>query len=328
MRRNTAQAVLRGFGTWWMDLPAEGWFNDARIWEEMSLLRPVDAAMLERRGPFAPEIAAVVDEESMCHLTGGSAAFAGELIYHSRAALGRSGAPYGQYLLDDVLVGRVPAKLQVFLSAWALPPAKRAALAGQCGPGVTRVWCYAPGYLYPDRAACRGDQGGDGLRGPSGRRGDGGSHAHGGREEARPRRSLGAEAAHPPALQRDGAAGRDAGDVFRRHARRRGAALRKGDRRLRRRASADPRAAPGAGPDGRRAPFHRRESIGLGGGGLSFPAGPRGRPAGHQYRQERRGGGRAGREGAGGGPGGDAHAEDGRGARAQVLSAVSILTPS
>jgi hypothetical protein len=156
MRRNTAQAAIRGFGTWWMDLPAQGWFNDARLWEEMALLRPVDAAMLDRRGPFAPEIAAIVDEESMCHLPGGSAAFAGNLIYDARAALGRSGAPYGQYLLDDALVGRVPAKLQIFLSAWALPRAKRAALVGQRGPGIARVWCYAPGYLYPDRADVAG----------------------------------------------------------------------------------------------------------------------------------------------------------------------------
>jgi hypothetical protein len=156
MRRNTAQAALRGFGTWWMDLPAEGWFNDARIWAEMSRLRPVDAAMLQRRAPFTPEIAAVLDEDSMCHLTGGSAAFATGLIYEARAALGRSGAPYGQYLLDDVLVGRVPAKLQVFLSAWALDPARRAALATHRHTGVTRVWCYAPGYLYPDRADVSG----------------------------------------------------------------------------------------------------------------------------------------------------------------------------
>ena len=156
MRRNTAQAALRGFGTWWMDLPAEGWFDDARIWEEMTLLRPVDAAMLERRGPFAPEIAAVVDEESMCHLTGGSDAFARALVYDSRAALGRCGAPYGQYLLGDVLAGRVRAKLQVFLAAWALSPATRAALAERRSPGVTRVWCYAPGYLFPDRADVAG----------------------------------------------------------------------------------------------------------------------------------------------------------------------------
>ena len=156
IRRNTAQAALRGFGTWWMDLPAQGWFNDARIWEEMSLLAPVDAAMLERRRPFAPEIAAILDEDSMCHLTGGSAVLASRLIYDARAVLGRSGAPYGQYLLEDVVSRQVPAKLQIFLSAWALPPPKRAALAASRGPGVTRVWCYAPGYLYPDRADVAG----------------------------------------------------------------------------------------------------------------------------------------------------------------------------
>jgi hypothetical protein len=122
----------------------------------MTLLRPVDAAMLGRQGPFAPEVAAVVDEDSMCHLPGGSAAFARNLIYEGRAALGRSGAPYGQYLLDDILAGRVPAKLQVFLAAWALPPEKRAALAAQRKPGTVRAWCYAPGYLYPDRADAAG----------------------------------------------------------------------------------------------------------------------------------------------------------------------------
>ncbi|MCY2950808.1 MAG: hypothetical protein NTU53_02390 [Planctomycetota bacterium] len=124
----------------------------------MALLCPVDAAMLERRGLFAPDIAAVVDEESMCHLTGGSAAFASELIYHGRAAFGRSGVPYGQYLLDDVLVGRVPARLHIFVSTWALSSAKRAALAARRTPGVVRAWCYAPGYLYPDRADVAGIQ--------------------------------------------------------------------------------------------------------------------------------------------------------------------------
>jgi hypothetical protein len=158
MRRNTAQAAIRGFGTWWMDLPAQGWFNDARIWEEMTLLSPVDTAMLKRRRPYAPEIAAIVDEESMCHLTGGSAAVAKNLIYDVCAAFGRCGVPYGQYLLDDILVGHVPAKLHVFLSAWALSPTEREILDKQRSPGVIRTWCYAPGYLYPDRADVAGIQ--------------------------------------------------------------------------------------------------------------------------------------------------------------------------
>jgi hypothetical protein len=127
MLRNTAQEALRGFGSWWMDLPAQGWFNDARIWEMMVKLQPVDAALAQRARPFTPEIAAIIDEDSMCHLPGGSATFARPLIYEARAALGRSGAPYGQYLLEDVIAKNVPAKLQVYLAAWALTPQERAA---------------------------------------------------------------------------------------------------------------------------------------------------------------------------------------------------------
>ena len=172
MLRNTAQAALRGFGTWWMDLPGQGWFNDAAIWEQIVRLRPVDEALARRGTPFAPEIAAIIDEDSMCHLTGGSALAARPLVYEGRAALGRSGAPYGQYLLTDALAGNVPARLQVFLSAWKLTPEQRQALAaarqaglwktvkGWFGAGhgsdVTRVWCWAPGYLSADRADVSG----------------------------------------------------------------------------------------------------------------------------------------------------------------------------
>ncbi len=151
MLRNTAQAALRGFGTWWMDLPGEGWFNDAAIWEEQKRLRPVEQAMVKRAQPFAPEIAAIVGEDSLCHLTGGSSLAAKPLIYDGRAALGRCGAPYGQFALPDALAGNVPAKLQFFLASWSLTPADRQALIANRPRNTTRVWCYAPGYLLPSR---------------------------------------------------------------------------------------------------------------------------------------------------------------------------------
>jgi hypothetical protein len=163
MLRNTAQAALRGFGTWWMDLPGQGWFNDAAIWEQIVRLRSVDEAMASRQTPLTPEIAAIIDEDSMCHLTGGSALAARPLVYEGRAALGRSGAPYGQYLMEDALAGRVHARLQVFLSAWRVTPEQLAALKAQReagffktaagwfglgrGSDVTRVWCWAPGVI-------------------------------------------------------------------------------------------------------------------------------------------------------------------------------------
>jgi len=94
------------------------------------------------------------------------------LIYEARAALGRSGAPYGQYLLQDVIDGKVAARMQVFLSAWRLTAEQRQALAEQRetgfwkkwttrfgfghGSDVMRVWCWAPGYLYSDHASATG----------------------------------------------------------------------------------------------------------------------------------------------------------------------------
>ncbi len=151
MLRNTAQAALRGFGTWWMDLPGEGWFNDAAIWEEQKKLLPVEQAMIKRTRPFTPEIAAILGEDSLCHLTGGSSVAVKPLIYDARAALGRCGSPYGQFTLADALAGKVPAKLQIFLAAWSLSPAERRTLKANRPANTTRVWCYAPGYLLPDR---------------------------------------------------------------------------------------------------------------------------------------------------------------------------------
>jgi hypothetical protein len=56
------------------------------------------------------------------------------------------GAPYGQYLLEDVLTGKVPAKMLVFLAAWRLSKVEREQLRKLCA-GRLKIWCYAPGYL-------------------------------------------------------------------------------------------------------------------------------------------------------------------------------------
>jgi len=147
MLRNTAQAAIRGFGTWWMDLMGEGWYDDPEIWDIQQQLWPTERAMLARNRPFEPEIALVLDEASMLYLAGQSRDLARRLIYESRAHAGRCGAPYGQYLLDDAVAGKVPAKLQVHLATFAPKPAQRAALRAQAA--VSHLWCYAPGVITP-----------------------------------------------------------------------------------------------------------------------------------------------------------------------------------
>ncbi|MGA2502166.1 MAG: beta-galactosidase, partial [Tepidisphaeraceae bacterium] len=150
--RNVAQESMRNFGTWWMDLGSSGWFDDPAMWEQMKRLRALDEPLLQQPTPFRPEIAAVLDERSMLYVAAGGNAVTVPGIYEARLALGRMGAPYGQYLLDDVLEGRVHAKVYVLLNAWCLSATEREKLL-KATHGATRIWCYAPGYFDDERVS-------------------------------------------------------------------------------------------------------------------------------------------------------------------------------
>jgi beta-galactosidase len=172
LARNVAQCALRNQATWWMDLCGTGWFNEPEWWDVLDALRPLDEALLARPSPFQPEIAAVVDEQALREASARAAPVTWPGIYEARRALGRCGAPYGQYLLDDVLAGRVPARVLVLLNPWRLDDVQRARLADPaagrvilwCQPGVpagtatnAHAWVVPPGGLTPDllRAAAR-----------------------------------------------------------------------------------------------------------------------------------------------------------------------------
>lgn len=150
LSRNVAQEALRGFGTWWMDLPGTGWFDDPGIWAEMVRLRRLDEPMLRTVRRFRPQVAVVLSEPSMAHVADGGDVAVRPAVYEARAALGRMGAPYGQYLLDDVASGKVHAKLYVFVNAWRLTSAERERLR-RATKGSVCVWCYAPGLFDDER---------------------------------------------------------------------------------------------------------------------------------------------------------------------------------
>jgi len=144
LTRNVANEATRNLATWWMDLGMTGWFNDARIWRLMSRLKPLDEVFLNRAIPYKPEVASVMDERSMSLVGPFVHGITGPIIYSARHHLGRLGAPYGQYLMDDVLAGRVRARMYVFHNAWWLDGEQRRALISRTR-GAARVWCYAPG---------------------------------------------------------------------------------------------------------------------------------------------------------------------------------------
>lgn len=142
--RNLAHEATRHFATWWMDLGMTGWFNDERLWADMRQFEKVDQLFLDDTAPFRPEVAAVIDERSMCLASAGAWHLTEPGIYQVRRALGRLGAPYGQFLQDDVVNGLVRARLWVFLNSWQVSGTERDRLLARTAGGC-RVWCYAPG---------------------------------------------------------------------------------------------------------------------------------------------------------------------------------------
>ena len=151
--RNTAEAAVRGFGSWWMDLLGQGWHDARELWAVQSALQPLERRVCRRARPYEPDTALVLDEESMLHVRPNAQALAGPLVREARRDLCRAGVSHGQYLLADVLKRPLMAKLQVFPNAWCLSDAAVDGLLRQKRENPAgRVWCWAPGAYREDGA--------------------------------------------------------------------------------------------------------------------------------------------------------------------------------
>ena len=153
LRRNVSFAILRGMGDWWMDLFGRGWYRDRDLWALRRELAPLERAMSARSRPYDPEIANVVDEGSFLHLACESRRVMAPLL--DRRPFDGCGAPYGQYLLNDVLSRPVGAKMFVFALAAHLDAGQRGKIAAlrRARPDAMFVWCWAPGYLHEGGAS-------------------------------------------------------------------------------------------------------------------------------------------------------------------------------
>lgn len=149
MRRNNAFEALRGCGSWWMDLCGHGWHSDPVVWQTISEQRDFEEALRARKAQYLPDVALIADERSMLSLNFGGKCATAPLFTTGRRAFARTGTGYGQYLEEDVVERPIRAKLQIHLSAWRLSDETLSALATDrsARPDVTRVWCWAPGYV-------------------------------------------------------------------------------------------------------------------------------------------------------------------------------------
>lgn len=148
MRRNLSQEIVRNHGSWWMDLFGCGWFNDPEIWREMKDARAAELDMLERPQPYRPEIALIHSDKSVMYIGGNGASFATsrQLLDGGRAAMSCAGTPFGQYILEDALDGKLSAKLRVYLLASALTKREREILATASEKSAS-MWCWTAGLV-------------------------------------------------------------------------------------------------------------------------------------------------------------------------------------
>lgn len=149
--RNTAEEAVRGFGSWWMDLPGWGWYDSTELWDVQKALMPLEERICRRAQAYRTDVALVLDEESMLHALPWSGKVNRHLVGEARRHLNRAGLSHGQYLLFDVLEKPLEARLQIFNADSNLSDADVAALVAQkASSPAWRVWCWAAGAQHED----------------------------------------------------------------------------------------------------------------------------------------------------------------------------------
>lgn len=152
LRRNLGITYGKNYAIWWMDLHGVGWYNDPELWKEMDYFKKIEAKSLANPVPYEPEIAMVADDNSMLHLFGAGSysRLVTEGLVHMGSRIGHIGAPYGQYLQNDLLAGMFPkVKLAIFCMPFAMDKKQRKAMQNYAGKHAC-IWVYAPGFIDSD----------------------------------------------------------------------------------------------------------------------------------------------------------------------------------
>jgi hypothetical protein len=153
--REAAETLTKRAAVSWLDMSG-GWFSDPQILAAMGEARQIAQQSLPGRKPFSAEIGVFVDPTSFYYMrpTDTNAM----LDLHQVVTMPQSGAPWDFLLLDDIGDPRVPDyKLYVFLNAFYVEPARRAAIQAKLAHNhATALFLYAPGYLGPQGESLAG----------------------------------------------------------------------------------------------------------------------------------------------------------------------------
>ena len=146
--RNAGTFLTHRCGFWLFDLLADGRWNDPAFWDAAAQYRRI-AAELRTAPPFAPEVAFIVDEDSVHFLRATTHPLLLESLARWRAELARTGAPIGYYLQRDL--PRLPDSVKVLIlaNAYQIDKPERRAIKDRLARGATVIWTYAPDVAGP-----------------------------------------------------------------------------------------------------------------------------------------------------------------------------------
>lgn len=148
-QRNFGMFLTHRCGLWVFDLLSDGRWNDRTFWNSVGLLRRM-AAELRSERPFRPEVAFIVDEDSVHYLRATTHPLLLESLSRWRAELDRTGTPVGYYLQSDL--PRLPDSVKVLIlaNAFHIDKPERRAIDKALDRGATLIWNYAPDIIGPN----------------------------------------------------------------------------------------------------------------------------------------------------------------------------------
>jgi len=124
MRREIMQRLSKRSGSWWFDM-LEGWYYDDGLMKEVEHLVNKSKALLDKPRKSCSEIAVFVSCEALYYVNKKSDINT-ELICKQRGGLGKMGAPYDLYSIDDIdKVDPDRYKLFIFTDAFYLKDTHR-----------------------------------------------------------------------------------------------------------------------------------------------------------------------------------------------------------
>ncbi|MFA6815402.1 MAG: hypothetical protein WCS73_03820 [Lentisphaeria bacterium] len=140
-----ARFLVTGTVNWWFDLWG-GWYNNEKLLELFSEAQRLGSINIQNDRESICQIALIVDEASFLYHPYGTV---GSWIMKQMEELGKMGAPYDIYLLDDIPnVDLSQYRLMVFANAFVLSDYQRQNIEKYCQKDKRVLfWLYAPGII-------------------------------------------------------------------------------------------------------------------------------------------------------------------------------------